>query len=308
MRERRRSMPASLLTRLLLWVVPLAVLCGCTSEKSPETIRIGYLLCNSERETVERFLPLTRYLTQKVGVTFEMVPVEINSFERRFKAGEFSLARTNSYIYTVLKERHNARLVASEKRGSFGARTSGVIISRKGSNIDTLADVRGKSMAFGPLLAPAGYLSEYDLLLAAGIDPENDLGHYTIPLGGHKHEKLVYGVLFGGYDVAAVPLLDIETMIREGKVSPDDLNIIARGSLIPYCTFAAAASVDSAIVKKVREALLSLSTEDTVEVDGELVRAMKAARVDGYEELSDKDFDSVRAMARRVDRHMAAKN
>ena len=301
-------MPASLLTKLLVGTVIMTILCGCKGGSDTKAVKIGYLLCNSEKETVERFIPLTSYLTKMVGVEFAMVPVGINDFESRFSAGEFSFIHTNSYIYTLLNEKHNARLVASEKQGDFGSLTAGVIISRKGSGIEKPADVRGKRMAFGPFLAPAGYLSEYDMLLAAGIDPETDLGHYTIPQGGHKHEKLVYGVLYGRYDAAAVPLLDIENMIRDGKITADELTIVARSSLIPYCTFAVSDKVDKVIVKKVRDALLSLSSLDTVELEGERVKVMKAARINGYEELADKDFDPVRDMAKRVNLHLSKRN
>jgi phosphonate transport system substrate-binding protein len=277
--------------------------CGCKLEEKRQSVKVGYLLCNSEQETRERFTPLTRYLSAKTGVEFIMVPVELHDLEQRFAAGEFAFVRTNSLLYTILKESSGARLLAAEKRGNFGARTAGTIIARKGSGIRGLADLQGKSLAFGAMLAPAGYLAEYDLLLAAGVDPEKDLGHYTTPRGSFKHEKLVYGVLFGAYDAAAVPLLDLETMTREGKIATDDFMILARSGTIPYCTFAAAKGVEQSLVTKVRKALTALQPEDTAVVDGETVRVMKAARVDGYEELADSDFDPVRAMAKRVNGH-----
>lgn len=301
-------MCASLLRKLLITIVFITGISGCKGGSDTKVVKIGYLLCNSEQETVERFTPLTAYLTKKVGVEFALVPVGINEFESRFRAGEFAFVHTNSYLYTRLNENHKARLVAAEKQGNFESRTAGVIISRKGSGIEKPTDVKGKRMAFGPLLAPAGYLSEYDLLLTAGIDPETDLGHYTIPQGGHKHEKLVYGVLYGSYDAAAVPLLDLEAMIRDGKITADELTIVAKSSLIPYCTFAAADNADRAIVAKVKAALLSLSPGDTVELGGERLKVMKAARINGYEELTDKDFDPVRDMAKRVNLHMSKRN
>ena len=205
--------------RLLLIAASLLIIAGCKGDGKRQVVKIGYMLCNSEQETTRRFLPLTRYLSDKVGVDFVMVPVDTNDFEKRFKNGEFTFTHTNSVLYVVLRENHGVELVASEKRGKFGARTVGTIIARKGSGIEKLADIKGKRMAFGPMLAPTGYLAEYDLMLAAGINPENDLGHYTIPSGSYKHEKLIYGVLYGKYDVAAAPLIDIENMTREGKIA-----------------------------------------------------------------------------------------
>ena len=285
---------------LLLTATLLFGIAGCKNDGKRPVVKIGYMLCNSEQETSQRFLPLTRYLSDKVGVDFVMVPVDTNDFDKRFKNGEFTFTHTNSILYIILREHHGVELLASEKRGKFGSRTAGSIIARKDSGITKLSDIRGKRMAFGPMLAPTGYLAEYDLMLAAGINPENDLGHYTIPSGSFKHEKLIYGVLYGQYDVAAAPVLDIETMTREGKISTDDIVILAQSVPVPYCTFAVAKGTDPALVKKVKDALMALKPSDTAEVDGETLKVMKAAWIDGYEELLDSDYDPLREMAKRV--------
>jgi phosphonate transport system substrate-binding protein len=286
--------------KVCIVLVALVIIAGCKTEGKRQVVKIGYMLCNSEQETTQRFLPLTKYLSDKVGVDFVMVPVDTNDFEKRFKAGEFTFTHTNSIIYVVLHENQGVQLLASEKRGKLGSRSAGAIIARKGSGIEKLADIRGKRMAFGPMLAPTGYLAEYDMMLAAGINPEDDLGHYTIPPGSYKHEKLIYGVLYGMYDVAAAPLMDIENMTREGKIAADDLIILAQSKPIPYCTFGVAKGVDPALVKKVRDALMALKPSDTAVVDGEQLKVMKAAWIDGYEELLDSDYDPIREMAKRV--------
>jgi phosphonate transport system substrate-binding protein len=286
----------------LLWCLVLALflLAGCKSEGKRPVLKIGYMVCNSERETEQRFLPLTRYLSEKVGVDFVPVLVDTQDFEKRFKAGEFALAHSNSLIYIILKERYGLQLVASEKRGQFGSRTAGAIIARAGSGIRKLDDIRGKKMAFGPMLAPTGYLAEYDLMLRAGIDPERDLGYYSIPSGSFKHEKAIYGVLYGRFDVAAAPVLDLEVLTREGKISPDDFVVLAQSPIVPYCTFGAAQGTDPEVVKKVRQALLELKPSDTVDIGGERVKVLKSAGIDGYEELLDSDYNPIRDMARRV--------
>jgi phosphonate transport system substrate-binding protein len=287
-------------TGLLLVAALLLTTAGCKDPGKRPVVKIGYMLCNSEQETTQRFLPLTRYLSDRVGVDFVMVPVDTNDFEKRFANGEFTFTHTNSVLYVMLKENHGVELIAAEKRGNLGSRTAGAIIARKGSGIEKLADIKGKRMVFGPMLAPTGYLAEYDLMLAAGINPENDLAHYTIPPGSFKHEKLIYGVLYGKYDVAAAPVLDLEIMTREGKITADDYTILAQTKAVPYCTFAAAKGYDPAIVKKVKDALLALKETDTGEINGERLKVLKAAWIDGYEELRDSDYDVLREMAKRV--------
>ena len=286
-------MPAFFLLAALL-------LSGCDGKGKRPVMRIGYMNCNNEQETMQRFLPLTRYLSEKLKVEFVPVAVDTHDFEKRFGSGEFAFTHTNSLLYIILRENFKLGLIASDKRGNFGARTGGAIIARKGSGINKLSDIRGKRMVFGPMLAPTGYLAEYDLMLRSGINPERDLAYYAIPPGSYKHEKLVYGVLFGQYDVAAAPLLDLEVMTREGKIAPDDFIILAQTPLIPYCTFGAAANTDPKLVARFRQALLELKASDTVEVNGERVKVLKSAWADGYEELLDSDYNPIRDMARRV--------
>jgi len=289
-----------LIVRCLLFLFVLAGLAACTPESDRPTMKIGYMNCNSARETLQRFRPLTHYLSEKLDIDFEAVPVDTQDFEERFAAGDFAFTHGNSLLYIILRKNHDLQLVATEKRGQFGSRTAGTIISRKGSGIDSLEDIKGKRMVFGPQLAPTGYLAQYNLMLDAGIDPERDLAYYAIPSGSFKHEKVIYAVYFGAYDVAAAPALDLETMIRNGKVSADDFNVLAQSPIIPYCTFGARKDLDPELVKRFRQALVELTPEATVEIDGQRVKVLDAAWVDGFEQLSDSDYDPIRDMARKA--------
>lgn len=288
------------LAGLFLAFLFLLVACNKEGERSGAVYRIGYMNCNTEPETMARFRPLTAYLSEATGLTFETVPVNTEDFEERFNAGEFVFTHSNSLLYIILKERSGLKLLASEKRGQFGARSAGTIITRKDSGIVTLADLKGKRMVFGPVMAPTGFVAQYDLLLRAGIDPETDLGYYAIPAGSYKHEKVLYGLLYGQYDAAAAPALDLEVMTKEGKIAADDFVVLAQSAIIPYCTLGVGKDVDVKVVEKVRKALAALTPASTAEVDGERVKVLKAAWVDGFEELLDSDFDPLREMARRA--------
>ena len=290
----------NLLKVLLLLVAVLPWLSACHSSAERPQMKIGFMNCNSAKETLERFRPLTRYLSETLGIDFQAVPVDTQDFEERFAAGEFAFTHGNSLLYIILHKNEGLQLLATEKRGQYGPRTAGAIISRKGSGITKLSDIKGKRMIFGPQLAPTGYLAQYNLMLDAGTDPERALAYYAIPTGSFKHEKLIYAVYFGAYDVGTAPALDLELMTREGKISADDFNIIGQTQIFPYCTFGASAKVDPELVKRFREALVSLTPETTVEIDGEKLKVLKSAWVDGYEQLSDSDYDPIRAMAKNA--------
>ncbi len=285
----RRFIPA--LAALLGFTV-LAVLASGCREEGP-TFRVGYMICNSLEETRERFDPLTEYLSQATGARFEAIYLDTVDMEEAFEKGQFDFTHTNSLLFVTLAERHKAKLVAAEKRGAFGALTKGTIIVRADSEIETVADLRDKRLVFGPQWAPFGFLSQYALMLERGIDPEIDLGPYSFPPASWKHEKIIYSVLYGGFDAGAAPLIDLEEMTAEGKIQPGDFKIIATSELAPYCTVGVSSRVDPKWVEKVREALLAIDDSTTAEVAGEKLKLLKRAKVTGFEKLDISDYDIV---------------
>ncbi len=269
-----------------------------TEKKAAKTYRIGFMICNSEKETLERFVPFTAYLSAKLGVNFEPVAIDTINFTREMENLDFT--HTNSLLYIILNRFHGVRILAAEKKGSLGEKSQGIIIARKDSDIKSIGDLKGKTMIFGPTLGPTGFMSQVDLLQQAGIDPDNDLPFYTIPAGSFKHEKVAYGVLFERYDAGALPLDDIEIMTADGRLDPEDFTIVARAEPVPYCNFGVSQKIDDSFATRFKEALLALTEEDTVEVGGERVKVLDRALVDGYVDISDADFDPVREMAKRT--------
>jgi len=272
---------------------------GKTVARDVKPLRIGYMICDGIEETRARFEPLTRYLQAESGIPVEAV--YLNTFEvpEAFERGELDIVHSNSLLYVIMHEK-GLLPFAGEKRGSMGYQSAGGIVVKAGSPVKELADLAGKRMVFGPQLAPTGFLTQYELLLDAGIDPELDLEYYAIPWGAYKHEKVLYGVWLGAYDAAAVPLLDLERMIQDGRVGPEDLRVIAMGDPIPYCVFGVSPAVAPDIAGRVRSLLLNLVPGDTAEVDGEMLLVLRRAGVDGFVPITDYDFDRVREMARKT--------
>jgi len=292
--------------RLIISVAIIFIfLSGCKTKinqaelSGDRPIRVGFMICNSKQETEARFRPLTEYLSQKLGRKFVPVTIDTVDFEQAVKKGEVDFTHTNSLIYIILNKNYGVEVIGADKKGKFGYKSKGAIMVRKDSPIKTIADLKGKRMVFGPMLAPTGYLSQYDLMLKSGFDPETGLAFYTIPQGSFKHDKVIYSLLYGQFDAAAVPMLDFEQMVADGRVDPADFRTIAEAEPIPYCTFGATEKMDDALVKRVKDAILALTPNDTVEIDGERVKVLKAAMLDGIADVKDSEYDTVRDMAKK---------
>lgn len=336
------------LTMLSIFVV---VVWGIGCEKAPETgtskpstaqqpvvtkgepLKLAYLICNSSEETVERFSPQAAYIGEKLGRKVIMYPMHAYQAEDVIKVLKPQYGKTNSIVYIQLKHAIDLELLAGEKRGPLGRFTTGTIISLKGSGIKTMQDLKGKKFAFGPMFAPFGYLVQYDLMLKAGIDPEEDLAYYAIPWGAYKHEKTIYGVYFGGYEASAGPTLDLELLSGNGKIKMEDYNIVAESEKAPYCTFWATKDADPVLRDKIKQIILDIdynsrvlmhpdrlsvvsveikndgtAKETPIEWDkpghflqsGEVLSLCKSGKIDGFEEAKDSDYDVLRDMMKNV--------
>lgn len=262
-------------------------------------LRVGFMICNSAAETRARFAPLAAHLAEQLGRRVAPVWLDTADFDAALRAGSLDLIHTNSFLYAWFREDHGFRILAGEARGSEGAYSSGTIITRRDSGLRSLADVKGKRFVFGPAFAPTAYLTPYWLLLEAGVDPEADLGYYAFPGGSFRHEKAIYAVLHGAYDAGAGPALDLEEMQAAGRISPEEYTILARGPRIPYCVFSASPALDAGTFARIRTALFAITPETTAAVDGEVLKVLKAAGVEGFVPLEEREFEPILEMARR---------
>jgi phosphonate transport system substrate-binding protein len=279
----------------------LLLLPSCTDAgRDALPLRIGYMICNSLEETQSRFGPLTAYLGEQLGREVRPVYLDTVDFEEAVRRKEFDIIHTNSLLYVWFRDEHGFRVLSGEQRGKHGSFSAGAIVVHADSGIRSLEDLKGKRFVFGPPLAPTAFLSQYFLLLEGGVDPETDLGYYAIPWGSFKHEKAVYGVWFGKYDAGAAPLLDLELMAKEKKIPTDDLRVIAEGPLVPYCVFSAPPSLPEETFQKVQSVLFDIDSDSVAAVEGEAIKVLKSAGVDGFEALEESDFHELPKMARRA--------
>ncbi len=268
------------------------------SDEKP--VRIGFMICDSYELSKARFAPFAAYLSEKTGRKFEMILANTFEFEDLIKEKKIDFFHVNSIVAIILKERFNADLLGVDIRGRNGYKATGTIIARKDSDIKTIEDMRDKTMIFGPALAPFGYMAQYALLLKNGFDPDVDFSRYVIPSGAAKHDKVLYGVYFGKYDVGAAPRIDLDRMIDAHIFKKDDFTIIAESDAMPYCTIGARAGVDPALKEEVKNLSLNLKKDETVLVDGEVLKVLDRMLLEGFAPVVDSEYDPIREDLKRA--------
>ena len=175
------------------------------SENIP-TLTFGVYTSDKPSEMFKKFKPMLRYFEDELATRIEEAPqiklVIYKTYELALKAfinDEVDFVRFGPASYVIAKDRNpDVRLLAIEENKGK-RRFNGIICVREDSPFGSLADLRGKSFAFGDENSTIGrYLSQAELV-EAGVT-SNDLEKFDY-LG--RHDKVVAAVLHGKYDAGA---------------------------------------------------------------------------------------------------------
>jgi phosphonate transport system substrate-binding protein len=141
---------SSLFVLLLLNVLggPVA---AQTAPAASVTLSFGVVPQHAARELARMWTPMLTYLQAKTGYTFLLKTApNIPTFEHRLAAGAYDLAYMNPYHYTVFHQHPGYVAFAKEADSHL----QGILVVHKESPAQTLADLRGHTVAFP---APAAF-------------------------------------------------------------------------------------------------------------------------------------------------------
>ena len=194
------------ISKLILWATIGLV---CTLLIGPvyaETITFGVYTSDKPTAMYRKFMPILDYLEDRLGRDGLNVSIKIKIYPSYSAAldaivnAEVDFARFGPASYVLAKERNrDIRLLAMEHKKNQ-KRFYGIFIVPESSAITSLAEIKGKSFAFGDKNSTIGrYLSQAELV-KAGVYAR-DLNSYEY-LG--RHDKVALAVAAGNYDAGVV--------------------------------------------------------------------------------------------------------
>lgn len=231
-----------------------------------DPVRFGITSNRGGVDALVKWNDLGALLEKETGKKVELVPLTPQDIESAATSGRVDYVLANPVVSVLLAKKHAWTSIATLDQGG-GTQFSGVILSKKGSGIKTAADVKGKNvMAFQVRSSAAAYVFQTKHLLDKGIDVNKDLASLR---EGKKQDDIVLAVKAGLVDVGFIKSGLLEEMVKEGKVSLDDFEIVDRRNdgfahihstdLYPEWMVNASSKTDAATTDKIKAALLSVT-------------------------------------------------
>jgi len=251
------------------------------------TKKVAILPLYSAITLFDRFDPLMRYLSRKTGYEFKLViPRDFEDFFDTVKKGKVEYSYSNPYIYTQLADLGYLSAFTNTIKPPTGDVFRGIIITHRDSPIRNLAGLRGKSVMIVSPRSAGGYLAQKLYLLENGIDIERNM---TI-IDGKRQENVILNVYRKKVDAGFVRESALEVLKEEIDLSR--IRVLAKTPYIPNWPFAATRKADPEITRMVQKHLVELKDR----------QVLSAARIEGFREADDRDFDTLRIWIQKHDK------
>lgn len=246
--------------------------------EAPE-LRFGSVAMNIPAEMHQRLKPLTKYLSEslKRPVSLKLSP-DMGAAIKNLVSNEVELAYLTPVAYIRAHDAGGAKVVVktiTQNEGSFQL----VIAVRKDSPIQTVADLAGKTFAFGDKAA----LLQRAAVVGAGM-PIEKLGEHKFI--GH-YDNIARGVANGDFDAGILK----DTIAY--KWEQQGLRIIYKSPALPPYNIAASKNLDEATMAALRKAFLALDKNRPEHA--EVIQALDKD-YDGFAPTSDAEYDVVREL------------
>lgn len=229
------------------------------------------------------------YLSGVLSVPVEVVVADsYTDAIDRLARGEFDLVDLSPYAYAQASQRMKLKcLVQSIADGS--TTTSGYIFVREDSPRQTVADLKGATMAFVDPVSTSGYLFARKILKDHGIDSRHDLARTEF---AGNHEAVLLAVMEGRVDAGATYQGAFAALKRSKGVDPLTFRVLAKSARTPRDIYCVRVEVPDVVAEAMTRALLAVDgrSREGREILGPL-------NLNGFRPADDRDYDQVRQVA-----------
>jgi len=251
-----------------------------------ETINMILIPLEAPSTMYKKFLPLKRYLEQKLKIQLKIKVARRSSFAvRALKEGSADIAYLCPTLYVeAYKTIPIEPLVKLRVNGSSYYRS--VILVRDDSPIKKTIQLADASFVYGRYACPGSGLLPEIMLKRLGITESTMID--MVKLG--SDQSAITAVLARMFDATAVAEMLAKTYIGRG------LRVLRYSYAIPQYLFVARKSLGADKIKKIKKALLSINNSP----DRYTILSSIEDGADGIDPAFDRDYDIVRVLMKTL--------
>jgi phosphonate transport system substrate-binding protein len=248
------------------------VLFAAAGAQAQQVLRVSAIPDEAPTELQRKFKPLGEYLEKKLAMKVEFTPVtDYAASVEGLVNGKLDMVWFGGFTFVQANHMSKGKVVPLVQRVEDEKFRSVFVTTNK--SINSLADLKGKTLSFGSESSTSGHLMPRSFLLAAKIDPDTDLKRISF---SGAHDATVAAVAGGKVDAGALNISVWEKLNEQKKVDPSVVRVFYTTPAYYDYNWTVRSDMPEALKKKITDAFLALDSakpEDKAILD--LQRASK---------------------------------
>lgn len=256
---------------------------------TPKVLRVSAIPDEAPTELQRKFKPLGEYLSHATGMKVVFTPVsDYAAVVESLATRKLDMAWLGGFTYVQAKIRTHGTAIPIVQRAEDAVFTSQFITADPA--IKSLADLKGKTFAFGAPSSTSGSLMPRFFLQQAGLNPEKDFK--TVAYSG-AHDATVAFVAAGKAEAGVLNTSVWDKLVESKKVDTSKVRVFATTPTYFDYNWTVRGDLDPAIIKKLTAAFLALDPSKP-----EHKAIMDLQRASKFIATESKNYDGIEAAAK----------
>jgi len=253
-------------------------------------LRVSAIPDEAPTELQRKFTPLGDYLKKETGMDVVFTPVtDYAAVVEGLATNKIDLAWLGGFTFVQARIRSNGGVVPIVQRAEDEVFTSKFIVPLD-STAKTLADLKGKTFAFGAPSSTSGSLMPRYFLLQAGINPEKDFK--TVAFSG-AHDATVAFVAASRAEAGVLNASVWDKLLESKNPNAAKVRVLATTPTFYDYNWTVRAGMDPVLQKKLTDAFLKLDPADPAQKE-----IMALQRASKFIATKSSNYDGIEAAAR----------
>ena len=268
--------------KLLSFIAALtfAVCAHAAPDPDPETLKVALLPDENASTIIKNNQGLKDYLETQLGKKVELiVTTDYSSMIEAMRHGRLDLAYFGPLSYVLARQKSEIEPFAALKvKGSTTYQS--VVIANTASGVKTIADIKGKDVAYGDTASTSSHLIPKSVLAEGGLMAGRDYKEHFVG----SHDAVALAVQNGHAQAGGLSRPIFESLVERKIVSLDKVKVLAYSKPFPQYPWTMRSNLKPELKEKIRNAFLSLK-------DPAVLKPFKA---EAFAPITDQQYDVVR--------------
>lgn len=280
-----------MLKPVLALAAGLALSLSATLAQAADVLKVSAIPDEAPTELLRKFQPLGAYLEQQLGMPVEFTPVaDYPAVVEALASDRIDLAWLGGFTFVQarLKTGNALPLVQRAEDARF---TSKFITANP--DVQSLADLKGKSFAFGSVSSTSGSLMPRYFMLQDGIKPES---HFSRVGYSGAHDATAAWVQAGKVDAGVLNASVWDKLVANGTIDSNKVRVFATTPTYFDYNWTVRGTLDPALTAKIKAAFLAL---DPAIAEHKAILDLQAAS--RFIETAPENYQGIEEAARAAD-------